>query len=88
VDDIFSDMKSIQQWRLNFGYPMPREAFLRLAAQVGHSLFRFTVEEDVRNAIQRYENEVLELLVYWGAPESMSAGQKDALAIRCLINNS
>jgi hypothetical protein len=74
LDRLFMEIKEIQQWRLNFGFPTPRERFLQIAREFAQPTFRETVaEEPFETAMLIYEREILELLEHWGAPKMMSA---------------
>ena len=75
LEEFFEQLKRVQQWLFNFGYPVPRARFLRIARSVAQSLVEFTSPtESTEEAVLRFQYEISELLYYWGAPRSKSAG--------------
>lgn len=71
----FERAKQVQQWRLNFGYPTPRDRILDAARYVAESVLKTTTfTEASEETISRFQKELYELLQDWGAPQSLSAG--------------
>jgi hypothetical protein len=68
----FEQVKQVQQWRLNFGYPAPRERFLQVADATVESLI--PPDQQASAIISNVRLELAELLRFWGAPHSKSAG--------------
>jgi hypothetical protein len=68
----FERVKQVQQWRLNFGYPTPRERFLQIADATVESLI--PSDQPASQIISNFRSELAELLRFWGAPHSKSAG--------------
>jgi hypothetical protein len=67
-------VREIQQWRLNFGYPGPRERFLEVAnSSLEMVLASKPNEEGRESARARLKKETLELMRDWGAQLSMEA---------------
>lgn len=76
LERFFDQVKQVQQWKFNFGYPVPRERILEAARYLAEYLLKLkTVSfSDPQDDIRRLQKEVSDLLQFWGAPHSLSAG--------------
>lgn len=75
LERFFEQLREVQQWRFNFGYPTPRGRFLQITQSVAESLLKFTLSAETPEAVVLgFQREVYELLSYWGAPRTKSAG--------------
>jgi hypothetical protein len=75
LDRFFEQVKQVQQWRLNFSYPDPRERFLQIARNVAESSVQWTSPDEAPyEVVSGFQAEIARLLQYWGAPQSKSAG--------------